>query len=340
MIIIDGSFGEGGGQVLRTSLGLSLVSGKPFRIENIRAKRDRPGLLRQHLTAVNAASAVGQAHVSGNTLGSQQLTFIPGELKCADHSFAIGSAGSTTLVLQTILPALLTMRRGCTITVEGGTHNRAAPPFDFFDRAFLPLLRRMSMDVRVELLRHGFYPAGGGKLSLTVGDGADPRPLTLMERGAVVSRRARALAANLPFAIAERETAVVAERMTWPDDCLQTHTTRDSDGPGNVLTIELESEHVTEVFTGFGEKGVRAESVAETAIEELKSYLASDAAVGPHLADQLLVPMAVCAGGTFTTGPLTRHSTTNIEVIKRFIDVEIKVEESAKRLNTITVRPR
>ena len=168
MMIIDGSLGEGGGQVLRTSLALSLVTGKPFRIDNIRAGRKSPGLLRQHLTAVGAAAQVGEASVDGAAMGSTSMTFIPRALRAGDYAFSIGTAGSTTLVLQTILLPLAVAGAPSTVVIDGGTHNPAAPPFDFLDQAFLPLLRRMGVDVNVELVRPGFFPAGGGQIRATI----------------------------------------------------------------------------------------------------------------------------------------------------------------------------
>ncbi len=162
VIVIDGSHGEGGGQVLRTSLALSLLTGKAFRIENIRATRKTPGLLRQHLTAVNAAATVGDAAVEGATLGSSTLTFVPKATRGGEYSFAIGTAGSTMLVLQTVLLPLALTEGTSLVELEGGTHNPAAPPFDFIDRAFLPLMRRMGADVGLGLLRAGVDPAGGG----------------------------------------------------------------------------------------------------------------------------------------------------------------------------------
>src|SRR5262245_8861795 len=165
MLIIDGSFGEGGGQILRTALGLSLVTGVPFRIEKIRAGRQKPGLMRQHLTAVNAAAQVGQAEVIGASVGSQELTFTPGKISPGDYTFAVGTAGSATLVLQTVLPALLTAAQPSFLTLEGGTHNPHAPPFDFLARAFLPLIGRMGPSVTATLIRPGFYPAGGGQFT-------------------------------------------------------------------------------------------------------------------------------------------------------------------------------
>src|SRR6185436_13785565 len=172
MISIDGSFGEGGGQILRTALSLSLATGAPFRIENIRAQRPKPGLLRQHLTAVQAAAAVGRAHVEGHTAGSLALTFTPTGVFPGDYAFAVGTAGSATLVLQTILPPLLAAGGRTVVTLEGGTHNPWAPPFDFLKRVFLPIVNRLGPRVEVALERYGFYPAGGGRFSVTI----DPSP--------------------------------------------------------------------------------------------------------------------------------------------------------------------
>ncbi|HUK89269.1 MAG TPA: RNA 3'-terminal phosphate cyclase, partial [Blastocatellia bacterium] len=189
MIVIDGSFGEGGGQILRSSLALALVTGQAFRITNIRAGRKNPGLLRQHLTAVSAATEVGEADVTGASIGSKELSFSPTRIKPGKYSFAVGTAGSTTLVLQTVLPALAIAGEASTITLEGGTHNPFAPPFDFLVKAFLPLLNRMGSDVSCSLLRYGFYPAGGGKMEVCIGPANQLRPIDLTERGAAVSRR-------------------------------------------------------------------------------------------------------------------------------------------------------
>src|SRR5689334_333662 len=168
MLKLDGSVGEGGGQILRTALALSALTGQPFEIEKIRAKRRKPGLLRQHLTAVRAATALCQAQVEGDSLGSMTLRFVPGDVKPGEYAFAIGTAGSATLVLQTVLPPLLLASRPSKITIEGGTHNPLAPPVDFLDRSFLPLVRRMGPRVRVQLERWGFYPAGGGRISVEI----------------------------------------------------------------------------------------------------------------------------------------------------------------------------
>ena len=327
MLTIDGSRGEGGGQILRTSLALSLITGTPFRITRLRAGRSKPGLMRQHLTAVEAAATVGDADVDGAALGSQELVFRPGSVKPGAYRFAVGTAGSTGLVLQTVLPPLLVADGASSLMLEGGTHNPFAPPFDFLARAFLPLLRRMGAHVEATLERAGFYPAGGGHVSVVVTGVAALAPLTLLARGATVRRRARAIVARLPRQIAERELAVVRSGLGWGAGELEA-VSIDGDrapGPGNALLIEVESEQVTEVFTGFGERGRRAEAVAAGAVQDAGAYLAADVPVGPHLADQLLVPLALAGEGAFRTMPLTRHTITNIEVIREFLEIDIAV---------------
>jgi RNA 3'-terminal phosphate cyclase (ATP) len=327
MIVIDGSRGEGGGQVLRTSLALSLVTREPFRIEKIRANRKSPGLLRQHLTAVQAATQVGDAAVEGAALGSSALTFVPRALRGGEYAFEIGTAGSTMLVLQTILLPLALAETASTIELEGGTHNPYAPPFDFMQHAFLPLLRRMGVDVELELVRPGFYPAGGGKIRVRIAPAKRLDRLELSQRGELTTRCARAVVANLPYEIAQREVKTAAEELGWPEECLQAHTLTGSAGPGNLISIIAGSEHVTDVFTAFGQRGVRAEEVARHAARQTRRYLDSGAATGEHLADQLLLPLALGEGGTFTTTPLSGHSTTNIETIRHFIDREIECDQ-------------
>jgi RNA 3'-terminal phosphate cyclase (ATP) len=330
MITIDGSFGEGGGQILRTALALSLVTGKPFCIENIRAGRKNPGLLRQHLTAVNAAIEISRAEVTSATIGSRALTFAPGSVVAGNYAFAVGTAGSTTLVLQTVLPVLLVAGGKSRLILEGGTHNPFAPPFDFLERSFLPLVNRMGPRVMAELERSGFYPAGGGRMSVTVEPAPALKRLDLLTRGEVRECRAKAVVANLPLSIAERELKVIARKMSWRPQSMKAESVERSPGPGNVVTIEIECEHVTEVFTGFGERGLRSEAVAEKAVQQARRYIGADVAVGEYLADQLLIPMAMAGGGSFTTLPLSRHATTNIGVIGKFLDVLIETTELSR----------
>ena len=324
ILLIDGSQGEGGGQVLRTSLALSMVTGRPFRIEQIRSGRANPGLLRQHLTGVRAAAEICGATVCGAELGSKQLTFEPSEVRAGDYQFSIGTAGSTTLVLQTILPALLTAKGRSTVKLEGGTHNPAAPPFDFLQRVFLPLINRMGPRVSVELERHGFFPAGGGSFRVEVDPVEQLQPLELLTRGEIRRRTCRVLLSNLPRGIVEREWQAVTSSLNWPNDCLDVPELPSGHGPGNVVMLELESESLTELFTAFGRKQASSEQVAHEAVTQVREYLKSGAPVGEHLADQLLLPVALAGRGVFTTARLTRHTTTNIDVIRQFVDVSIK----------------
>ncbi len=327
MIRIDGSFGEGGGQILRTAVGLSLATGKAFRIEKIRAGRERPGLLRQHLTALLAAAEVGGAEVEGAVLGSTALTFSPGKVRAGEYRFSVGTAGSGTLVFQTILPALMLATEPSRIVIEGGTHNTAAPPFDFLARTFLPLLERMGPQVRLEFERYGFYPAGGGRFCAEIEPCAALRPLHLGERGEVVSRVITAVVANLPGHIALREIETAAGMLNWSKDCGKIDQTRNSAGPGNVVMVEIGSAEVTEIFSAFGQLGVSAEKVASTAARDAREYLVSRAAAGEHLTDQLLLPLALAGAGSFTAEKINLHARTNMSVISEFLPVRFETSQ-------------
>lgn len=333
---LDGSAGEGGGQILRTALGLSLVTGTPFTIDRIRAGREKPGLLRQHLTAVQAAAEIGGAEVSGAAIGSRVLTFRPGAVTPGAYSFSVGSAGSATLVLQTVLPALLTAAGPSTISLEGGTHNPWAPPFDFLEKAFLPLLSRLGPKVSVKLERRGFYPAGGGRFTATI-EPATLERLDLSERGKIRATRGAAIVASLPAHIAQRELQVLERSLSMDRNRLKVVEDRESAGPGNVAFVEVESEHVTEVFSGFGEKRVSAEIVAERLAKDVQAYLEADVPVGEYLADQLLIPLALGGGGSFVTTPLSSHSTTNIDVIERFLSRKFSVDRSNETRHRVSV---
>lgn len=330
MIRIDGSSGEGGGQILRTALGLSLVTAQPFLVENIRARRKQPGLLRQHLTAVLAAAQVGGAETEGAELGSARLVFRPGKIKGGSFTFSIGTAGSTTLVLQTVLPALLIAKEPSSVVLEGGTHNMHAPPFDFLAKSFVPVLSRMGVELRLRMDRYGFYPAGGGRIMVTVEPCPKPGALRMVERPAITHRRARVVLANLRKDIGKRELSRVYQRLGWAREDLHIEETTQSAGPGNALMLEAGSADHTEVATAFGRLGTSAENVADEAIDEIREYLASDAPVGMHLADQLLVPMALAGSGEFHAVKLTGHTVTNIETIQQFLPVRFTTSEQGR----------
>ena len=323
MITLDGSVGEGGGQILRTALSLSIITGQAFAIENVRARRARPGLQRQHLAAVNAAAAICSAQVSGAGIHSQTLHFRPQRVTPGNYSFDIGSAGSTTLVLQTILPPLMIADTHSSVLIEGGTHNPMAPPFEFLDRVFLPLICRMGPQVQAKLESCGFYPAGGGRIRITIEPQKPLQPLTLHDRGALKACSATAIIANLPQQIAERELAILMRELALTPNQVRIENVP-ARSPANVLFVEVQHENITELFVELGERGVRAETVASRLSANVQRYLKGSAPVDEHLADQLLLPLSLAGGGSFITSLISGHTRTNIEVIQRFLPVEIR----------------
>ncbi len=348
-VYIDGSHGEGGGQIVRSSLALALVTGRPVTIDRIRAGRPRPGLLPQHLTAVNAAVEISGGEVSGAAIGSRSITFEPHAIRPGEYRFSIGSAGSATLVLQTVLPALMLAAGPSTLVLEGGTHNPWAPPFDSLERAFVPLVNRMGPCVRLELDRPGFFPAGGGRIRAQIQPAEALAGFDLCERGEVVDCRAKVLISNLPEHIARREMDTILEKTGWNPDCCSICEVN-APGPGNVVLIDVASTNVTEVFTAFGQKGVKAERVAADAADQALEYLDSGVPIGTHLADQLMLPLGISAwqqggpvgrqrGGAYRTLPLSGHSTTHIELLRDFLEISIEVEPSpADRSCTVRIQ--
>ena len=323
-LYVDGSEGEGGGQILRTSLALSAITGRPFVVEKIRGRRRKPGVLRQHLTAIRAAASVCGAKLEGAELGSSRLDFRPGPVVHGEHHFAVGSAGSATLVFQTVLWPLLASPGRSTLVFEGGTHNPLAPPFEFIQHAFLPVLRRIGARIEAKLERAGFNPAGGGRFVVELEGGLPLERIELREPGALVRRRALGLVAKLPRNIAMRELAFVREQLDWTRNECEVHEL-EGQGPGNAVVLIVETEHACEVVTGFGDKGVRAEAVATQAIEQLRAWSNAGVAVGEHLADQLLIPMALRGEGELWTGPTSLHTRTNAELIARFLPVRFEI---------------
>ncbi|WP_119736101.1 RNA 3'-terminal phosphate cyclase [Pseudomonas sp. Larv2_ips] len=321
VIELDGAIG--GGQVLRSGLSLAMVTGLTLRIKNIRARRSRPGLMRQHLTAVLAAAHVCGATVQGAELGSQNLLFEPGPIQGGEYRFAIGTAGSCTLVLQTLLPALLRAPTTSRVTISGGTHNPLAPPVDFLQRAWLPLLRRMGARVELNLIRYGFVPAGGGEVEAFI-QPSDLQALQLMQCGKLLEKRAIVLNAGLADQVSEREFKRVRQRLGFTQAQLFPIDIDPQQGPGNVLMLEYVHAQVTEVFSAFGMTTVRAEAVADEAINQAMEWQGTDTAVGEHLADQLLLPMALAGGGRFTTPHMSEHLHSNTTVIQRFLPVVIE----------------
>lgn len=344
-VTIDGAHGEGGGQVLRTALALSAITLRPFRILNIRAKRRNPGLLPQHLSAARAAAAITRATLSGDRLGSSELAFAPTHppqpgcyvfdvAEIAGH----GSAGSTILILQTIFLPLALAQGPSTIIVRGGTHLEWAPTYDDFANGYLPALRRMGLSAEAELTRWGWYPAGGGEVQcrlVGIQAGAShhaglPRPIVAVERGPLRRITGRAVAANLPAHICQRmcdraQAALADIGVPIQIEALRVRAV--CPGAGIFLLSEYE-ESLAASFPAHGRQGKPSETVAEEAVAALRAHHASGAALELHLADQLLVPLAIAAGPShFATARSTAHLVTNAWTIEQFGIARITIEE-------------
>jgi len=329
-LVIDGRQGEGGGQVLRTALALSVHTGRPVQLQHVRGGRKKPGLKRQHLACVRAAMAISGAVVRGDELGSEELAFFPGELRGGDFELRVGSAGSAALVLQTVLAPLLFADRVSIVRVHGGTHNAWAPPYDFLAESFLPCVAKLGVEVTVELEEVGFFPAGGGVLVATVHPIQGAKRLELLERGRELDHYALIRRAHLDAGIADREWRAVAQTLHWTSAKRRDMTHPESRGPGNAVHLVSCFEHITEVVTAFGAKGRGAKFVGSAAAKEMRRYLASDAPVGIHLADQLLLPMAMLAGGAFRTLSPSKHLLTNRDVINAFLGNVVEIETGTR----------
>jgi RNA 3'-terminal phosphate cyclase (ATP) len=337
MLSIDGDMGEGGGQILRTSLTLSLCFNRPFRIRHIRARRKKPGLQPQHLVAVTAAAAVGHAEVHGAALGATEIVFAPRQLTPGDYRFDIGTAGSTSLILQTLLPALLTAPTASRLTLLGGTHNPLAPPYEFLRFAYLPLLRRMGADVTAKLHEAGFYPVGGGSVGVEIQPVKQLQPLNLPERGELKSLTAHALLARLPEHIAIRELQVLQRQLQMNKSRLRMQHLHTAKCPGNALILVIESEHCNEVISAIGRRGVPAETVAQSVVDRAQRYLHANVPVGQHLADQLLIPLVLAGSGSYCTLEPDSHTRTNIDVIRAFRDADVRCDRRDPQRWTLSV---
>lgn len=273
--------------------------------------------------------------VQGAELGAPTLHFQPGPVRAGDYTFQVSTAGSCTLVLQTVLPALMSCAAPSRLVLGGGTHNPMAPSYHFIERSFAPLLRRLGVGLELGLRRLGFYPAGGGEMWAQIEPPATGlTPFDLTERGPLQAAYAEAFAPALPSSIAPRELAALASATGWSGEQLRMPPVRQNEGPGNALLATLACAEVCEVVTGFGMKGVSAEQVAGGVARAVHAYLASQGALGPHLADQWLLPLALAVaarGGRarFTCTELTEHATTNIGVIERFLPVRFEVAAQA-----------
>lgn len=340
MLELDGCMGEGGGQILRTSLALSLLTGTPFHLRNVRARRSRPGLQPQHLTSVRAAAEVGRAGTRGASLQSKDLVFEPGKVEAGRYHFKIGTAGATGLVLHTVfLPLALRGTGVSEVTLEGGTHNDASPCFHFLDVTWQRYLALSGMEVSLRLRRPGFYPRGGGGVEAEIRPCPRPRGVQLAERGPLRHISGFSAVAGLPESIAERQARRAVERLAATGHSASLGRERWAGGPGTVLALVVEADPVPTLFFGLGARGKPAERVADEAADQALAFLdAGPAAVDPHSADQILLPLVLAEGpSSYTVTEVTSHLLTNLEVVRRFVDRKVACQGAAGTPGTVQI---
>ncbi len=340
-IIIDGSLGEGGGQILRTSLTLSLLTKKTLQIHNIRSKRSSPGLKQQHMTALRAAAEISNAQVEGDFPGSQEVLFVPGEIKPGKYNFKIATAGSTTLVMQTIFMPLSAASRASHVSITGGTHVPWSPPYHYLEWQWIPWMSRIGYPGTIELHQCGYYPAGGGRLRCAVFPAESKKPLQVTESSKLIQIRGISAASNLPRDIPNRQRLRFVSKLgpSYPLNDIRS-TVLPGQGKGTFLTVLLEFEKTTACFTSLGEKGKRAEIVADELIKQVEEYLNTPGCVDAYLPDQLLIPLSFANGqSSIQTPRITLHLITNAEIIQQFLPVRISIEGDMGKPGKVVVSP-
>jgi RNA 3'-terminal phosphate cyclase (ATP) len=334
-VLIDGARGEGGGQILRTALTLSLLTGRPFRMIKVRANRDRPGLRPQHKAALDAAALLGNAEVTGGAMGARELTFSPGPYNPRDLNVEIGTAGSSGLVLQTLhLPCALRAEAPVHLILRGGTFNPRAPAFPFLEKTWCAHLRAFGMRLRIGMPRAGFYPRGGGQIEAWIEPGS-PRSYICTERGPLRQISGTAGVSNLRDDIARRLRDHALKRLDADGLTADIELVRwPGPGQGAALILTAENEGAAPAtFVGLGARGKPSEAVADEAVNDLLAFQAVEiAAVDAYSADQILLPLACAAGSsTFTVSHISDHLRANAETIAVFLDRVIRIEEGQAR---------
>ena len=329
-IKIDGSHGEGGGQILRTALALASILQQPVEIHNVRAGRKKPGLRPQHLAAVKAMAMITTGKVWGAEPGSMRLSFEPGQVVPGVYSFDVGTAGSTSLVLQTMIPALLFAKRTSRVVITGGTHVPWSPCFHYLKEVFVPALKQMGAELRLEMERWGWYPKGGGKVISSVSPIPELTGLDLTRHGKLQDAYALSVVSNLPMSIAERQKNQVLKR--FRDHGYNVPRIEllkgPSSGTGTVVFVRATFENGAAGFTSLGKRGRPAEKVADDACSDFFAFMASGAGVDDYLADQLVLYMALAKGrSSFIARRITRHLATNMRVIEQFLPARFEVDE-------------
>lgn len=341
MITIDGSLGEGGGQVLRTCLSLSLITGQEFQIRNIRANRKRPGLRAQHLKAVEISAKIGKANVEGANLNSTSITFSPRKISPGRYSIDIGTAGSTSLVLQTIYLPLSRGDVASSITLVGGTHSPWSPSFDFLRQHWMLFLEKIGFNLSLNLELAGFYPQGGGRIHAIIRPSGTISPLILTERGSLQRIRGVTFVSNLKRQIAERQRYRVVQRLGqhYPLDDIRVKE-YPSKYKGTSICLICEFEQSQCCYFALGELGKPAESVADEVVDRIKVFLSTDTVFDEYLADQILLPLSLAnSSSTFSTVKITSHILTNVEIIKTFLPVEINISGKIDSPGIISINP-
>ena len=322
MLEIDGSYGEGGGQILRTTIAMSAVTGRSVCIKNIRAKRPKPGLAAQHLEAVRCIALLTDADVRGLKLGSTELTFYPKEVKSGEYDIDIGTAGSITLLLQCLMPVAMRSNDVVSINIRGGTDVAWSPPIDYLRYVMLPTIAKMGYDAHIDLIRRGYYPRGGGLVKAVI----HPSDLSgVVLQGEKIEIMGISHCSRLPKHVAIRQ-AMSAKEVLAEGECDAQISTECSqyESTGSGITLWCPGMG----GSSLGEKGKPAEEVGREAARDLLEELRSGASTDVHLADQLIPYMALADGEcSLTTRLLTSHARTNIWVVERFLDVQFKIEE-------------
>ncbi len=324
MITINGT--HSGGQTLRTSLSLSLVTQKPFKFTNIRGKRDKPGLQNQHLTAVNSAAKICNAQVKGNTLHSKELEFKPAKISPGNYNFDIGTAGSTTLVLQTLLPPLLFAKQKSNLKISGGTSNPLAPSAFYIKAVFLQLLKLINIDIVVNVEKEGFVPKGGGQITAKIMPCKKLKPLILAEKGKLEQIHAFAVSSQ-----SLRENEVAQRLLNGFNEILNNNVEMHKQyvaslDPGCFISGIAKYEKTIIGHTTLGRLGVKAEDIGKECANNLLSEINSNCTVDSFTADQLLIYMALAKKGKLISSKITEHIKSNIEIIEKFLDVKFKIE--------------
>jgi RNA 3'-phosphate cyclase len=332
VIAIDASHGEGGGQVVRLACALAALTGKSIRLCGVRARRSPPGLAPQHLAAVRAVAQLCHAETEGLVLRTESFAFQPGPIQGGDYRFDVGTAGSITLVLQAVLPVVLAAPAASSLHIIGGTDVKAAPPFDYFRYIFVPLLQRLGLDVRVTLVRRGYYPRGGGEVAVRVQPGR-PVPLRLDTPGALQELGGIAHVANLPAHIVERmqhsATQILAEH---GNARIETQLLGHAEAVGQGGAIVLWARLANTVLGGsqVAQRGIPAERIAEQAAHALQAELRAAITIDVHAADQLLIYLALAGRPAhFTARAYSSHAQTTAWLIEQFLPVRFAVQQAA-----------